>query len=312
VTTTNRWFRVPVVLGAILLLAAGLSSCTPPSYSSNASKCGSAAAPPAKYDHVVVVMEENRTWDGVGGVGFGDKYMPFLGDLGKNCTVFSDWTETNTEQNSLNQYIGLTSGVSNPATVDDCSPSDTCRSTDDNLFRQVRLSGGTARTYVDNTLDPCTPGDNKAKHIPAMYYYGTYTDGTGVHNDHDFCTQEVRPLGEFNPDRLATFTMIVPDQCNDGHDCLNYKVDEFAADYVGAILKSPTYAAGKTLVVVAYDEDSPVPNLLIAPTAKRGTQSLAGASHAALLKTWGEVLGLPGIHTPQVDAAPSLRDAAHI
>ena len=78
------------------------------------------------------------------------------------------------------------------------------------------------------------------------------------------------------------------------------------------ILDSASYAAGKTLVVVAYDEDRPVPNLLIAPTAVRGAQTLAGAGHAALLKTWGELLGLPSLNTAQVNAAPSLRTAAHI
>ena len=31
--------------------------------------------------------------------------------------MFANWTETNTTQNSLNQYIGLMSGVDNPATV---------------------------------------------------------------------------------------------------------------------------------------------------------------------------------------------------
>ena len=307
-TTT---LKVTVVVAVAGVLAA-LTACAPPSYPSNAAKCGATTAAPARYDHVVVLMEENRTWDTVGGVGFADTYMPFLGDLGTNCTVFRDWTETNTDQNSLNQYIGLTSGLSNPNTVNDCDPSLTCRSTDDNIFRQVRLAGGTARTYVDAATAPCSEGGNKWKHIPAAYYYGTYTDGTGTHNDHDFCTTEVRPLSEFDVNALPTFAMIVPDQCNDGHDCLNATVDEFAKKTLQPILDSASYAAGKTLVVVAYDEDRPVPNLLIAPTAVRGAQSLAGAGHAALLKTWGELLGLPPLSTPQVDAAPSLRTAAHI
>ncbi|MFZ4519699.1 MAG: alkaline phosphatase family protein [Microthrixaceae bacterium] len=309
-----RRVRRPVLMGvlAAAALVVALPGCTVPSYPSTAAACGAAAPAPARYDHVVVVMMENRTWDAVGGVGFGDRYMPYLKDLGANCTVFRDWTETNTEQNSLNQYVGLTSGVSNPSTVDDCDPSPTCRSTDDNLFRQVRRSGGTARTYVDNTQHACAAEDNRWKHIPAAYYQGTYTDATGVHNDHDVCGEEVRPLGEFDPDRLPTFSMIVPDQCNDGHDCLNYRVDEFAANYVGAVLRSRTYAEGRTAVMVLWDEDRPVPNLLIAPTARRGVQDLPGAGHAAMLRTWEEMLALPVLPTPALAAAPSLRTAANI
>src|SRR4051812_15104564 len=87
------------VVGALVLC--GLSSCVPPVYASNAAKCGSAAAPPPQYQHIVVVVEENRSWDTVGGIGFADPQMPFLKDLGTNCTVFADWIETNTAQNSL-------------------------------------------------------------------------------------------------------------------------------------------------------------------------------------------------------------------
>ena len=310
--SSSRFAAVIGTIATVVVLSAGLSACSVPTPVSNAAKCGSASAVPATYDHVVVIMEENRTWDTVGGVGFTDPFMPFLRDLGSSCTVFKDWVETNTNQNSLNQYIGLTSGVSNPATVNDCSPSATCRSTDDNLFRQIRRSGGTVRTYVDGANASCSEGSNKSKHIPALYYYGTYTDGGVTHSDHDFCDAEVRPLGELDPNNLPTFTMIVPDQCNDGHDCLNNAVDVFAQRQLQPILDSSAYAAGRTAVMVMYDEDRPVPNLLIAPTARPGIQSLPGAGHAAMLRTWEEMLGLPVLSTPALAAAPSLRSAANL
>jgi hypothetical protein len=276
------------------------------------SPCGSAASPPATYRHVVVVIMENRTWSGVGGVGFGDPAMPFLHALARSCTTFSDWTETDTHQNSLSQYIGMTSGVADPNTIADCSPSDRCRSTEDNLFRQVRLSGGSARTYVEGATRPCSASGNAAKHIPALYYFGTYTDASGTaRNDHDFCQQEVLPLADLDVSNLPTFAMIVPDLCNDGHDCGNDKVDAFARTWVSKVLASTSYAAGDTAVMVLYDEDHPVPNLIVAPTATPGANSAAGAGHAAMLRTWEEVLGVPVLGTDQVAAAPSLRSAAN-
>src|SRR5690242_12446065 len=86
--------------------------------------CSSTAAPPATYQHVVVFSFENRTWSNVG---LGFSTMPYLHSIASQCSYFSDWTETNTSQSSLTQYIGATSGVNNTSTVNDCSPSTTCR-----------------------------------------------------------------------------------------------------------------------------------------------------------------------------------------
>ncbi len=42
-----------------------------------------------------------------------------------------------------------------------------------------------------------------------------------------------------------------------------------------------------------YDEDHPVPNLWITPTAVRGPVAVTGAGAAATLKSWQSMLGLP-------------------
>lgn len=262
--------------------------------------CGRPGSPPATYEHVVVFVNENRTWDEVGGVGFGD--LPWLGQLAAGCSVYTDWRETNPGQNSLTQYIGLTSGVDNPATVNDCKPSNDCRSTDDNIFRQVRESGGTARTYVEGATKPCSAKGNAPKHIPALYYQGG--------DDPAHCADEVRPLGELDPDNLPTYAMVVPDLCHDGHDCDDDVVDTWLHEHLGAVLDGADYQAGTTAVFVLWDEDRPVPNLVIAPTASAGPLSLDGAGHAAALRTMEEMLGLPLL--ADANDAPSLRPSSNI
>jgi len=271
--------------------------------------CASTAAPPSRYQHIVVFSFENRTWSGVGGVGFGDPAMPYLHSIATSCSYFSDWTETNTSQNSLTQYIGETSGVNNPNTVNDCNPSTTCRSTDNNIFRQVRLAGGTARNYVEGATTGCSASGNAAKHIPDLYYYGTYTDSSGVtHNDHDFCSVEVRPYTEFDVNNLPTYAFITPTLCNDGHDCGNSTVDGWASTHVQAVLNSASYLAGNTAVFIWYDEDHPVPNTQIAPTAHAGDITQTGiGTHAALLKTIELMLGLPVMQQGQLTTAADLR-----
>jgi hypothetical protein len=266
-------------------------------------------APPATYGHVVVVVMENRTWSQVGGVGFGS--MPYLASLAQDCAYYREWTQTNPEQSSLTQYIGLTSGVNNPRTVDDCSPSAACSSTDDNIFRQVRQSGGAARSYVEGASKPCSAAGNAAKHIPALYYRGMYQDSSGTHDDADFCVDEVRPASELDPNNLPTFAFITPTLCNDGHDCPNSTVDGWARVHIAAILAGDDYRAGTTAVFVLWDESAPVPNLLIAPSTQPGPRHGAG-SHAAALETIEELLGLPVLAQGQLPAAPDLRPSAPI
>jgi phosphatidylinositol-3-phosphatase len=270
--------------------------------------CGSTASPPAHYQHVIIFSFENRTWSNVG-LGFSASTMPYLHSLASQCSYFSDWTETNTAQNSLTQYIGETSGVSNANTVNDCSPSSTsCRSTDDNIFRQVRRAGGTARSYVEGATTSCSASGNAAKHIPALYYYGTYTEGTSTRNDHEFCDTEVRPYGEFDVNNLPTYAFITPTLCNDGHDCGDSVVDAWARTNIQKVLDSAAYKAGTVAVFIWYDEDHPVPNLHIAPTSHKGDITQTGVgTHAALLKTIEDMLGLPFMSQGQLPGATDLR-----
>jgi hypothetical protein len=269
--------------------------------------CGSNAAPPAQYQHVVIFSFENRTWSNVG-LGFSPTTMPYLHSLASQCSFFSDWTETNTTQNSLTQYIGETSGVNNPSTVNDCNPSTSCQSTDNNIFRQVRLAGGTARSYVEGATAGCSAGGNAAKHIPALYYFGTYTDATGSHNDHDFCGTEVRPYTEFDVNNLPTYAFVTPTLCNDGHDCGDAVVDAWASTNIQKVLDSAAYKAGSVAVFAWYDEDHPVPNLQIAPTSHKGDLTQTGVgSHAALLKTIEDMLALPFMNQGQLPGATDLR-----
>jgi len=250
-------------------------------------------------------MLENRTWAKVGGPGFGPA-MPVLRDLAARCAYYDQWEETNASQSSLTQYIGLTSGVDNTHTVNDCAPSRTCASSDDNIFRAVRQHGGTARSFVEDTVTVCSSGSNAARHIPALYYRGSYTDLAGNHTDADFCATEVQPLSDLDVDALPTFAFVTPNLCHDGHDCANDVVDDWLRDMLTALVGGADYHAGTTAIFVLWDEDGPTPNLLIAPSAQPGPRPGVG-SHAAALKTMMLMLGLTPL--PAVAAAPDLRPA---
>lgn len=261
--------------------------------------CGSKAAPPPTYKHIVVIMLENKTWSQVGGLGFGA--MPHLHDYARQCTYYENWIETDPNEDSLTQYIGLTSGIDNPETVDNCPPSPTCQSTADNIFRQVREHGMTTRSYVEGATTGCDGATHRAN-VPAMYYYGG--------NDHSFCDTEVRPLTEMNPNNLPTYTMITPSRCDNGHDCGLDIVDAWTKVEIYRLVTGADYLSGDTAIFVLWDEDRPMPNLIIAPTAHVGLLRHPIASQKEALHTFEEMLGLP--YLPSVKDEISLRPSAHI
>ena len=70
----------------------------------NGSPCGKPGAAPRTYESVVVFSFENRSWDEVG-LGFGEP-MPYLHDLGTQCSWFAQWDEIDPHEKSLAQYVG--------------------------------------------------------------------------------------------------------------------------------------------------------------------------------------------------------------
>jgi hypothetical protein len=248
-----------------------------------AAPCGASRRPPSKYDSVVVFSFENRRWDDVG-LGFGPG-MPYLHDLGRQCSWFPQWAETDPQQNSLTQYVGQVTGAREAGTVDDCSPSSTCSTQANSIFRQVRASGRDAINFVEGATTPCSAAGNAAKHVPALYLWGA--------DDRAHCTEQVRPLTDFNPKALPAFAFVSPTLCNDGHDCPNATVDSWARDHVQPVLDSAAYKAGKVAVFIWYDEDTPVPNLWITPTAPAGPLQQTGAGAPATLRAWQSMLGVP-------------------
>jgi hypothetical protein len=262
--------------------------------------CGNSGRAPQRYQSVVVFSFENRTWDDVGGLGFGSE-MPYLHGLGQQCSYFTDLTEADTGQNSLSQYVGQVTGAPQPGTVDDCSPSTSCSTDADNLFRQARRSGLTAINYVEGATTDCSASGNAAKHVPALYLWGA--------DDRAHCSAQVRPFSEFDPQALPDFSFVTPTLCNDGHDCANDVVDGWAKQHMQPVLDSSAYRAGHVAVFVWYDEDHPVPNMWITPTAKRGAVTTPGVGYAGTLKAWESMLGLPCL--ANACTAPDMRTPAN-
>jgi hypothetical protein len=273
------------VSGPIVTVGPGPTS----SSSAPAGPCGHGGAPVGRYDHVVWIWMENHSVDDVLGP---SAPAPFEHDLAANCGSGTAYHAVGSP--SLPNYIAATSGTSS-GIDDDAAP--TAHQLDsDNLFRQVRDQGGTARSYEEAMAHNCQLQNGASyavKHNPQAYFVGA--------SDHLACERDDVPLGELTggsfvddlaSGRLPTFSFITPDLCHDTHDCGVDKGDRWLQDWVTLILDSPTYSDGKTAVLVVWDEPTPMPVLVISPTTPSGTTSAVAFDHYSLLRTTEELLGL--------------------
>jgi hypothetical protein len=209
---------------------------------------------------------------------------------------------------SLPNYIGATSG-STWGIGDDAGPGSHPLAVD-NLFRQVRATGRTERSYEEGMPAPCTlggAGRYAVKHNPAAYYVGA--------DDRAACRRDDIPLGStFGADvdggTLPAFAFVTPDLCNDTHDCGIATGDRWLSEWVPRLLAGPDYRAGRTAVFVVWDEPTPMAELVIAPSIRPGTLITARTDHYALLRTTEEMLGLPLLG--RAAAAVDLRALYHL
>jgi hypothetical protein len=283
-----------VLIGTFLVL--------PDRTNATASPCGRPGTPPATYDHVIWIVMENKTRQSV----IGAPDAPFETSSAAACATATEFRMSGSP--SLPNYLAMTTGGTQ-GVRDDNAPSHHAI-TADNLFRQVRAGGGTARSYVEGMPGACaltSSGQYAVKHNPAAYLQG----GT----DRAACRHDDVPAGTLTDGAfitalrtktLPTFSFVTPDVCNDTHDCPVATGDGWLRDWVGAITSSRLYAERRTAVFVVWDEETPMPFIAIAPTVDAGTVVTSPIDHYALLRTTEELLGIRA-HLGAAAKAPSMR-----
>jgi phospholipase C len=284
-------------------LTASTSSSPAATAAAGTSECSGTAAP-ARVEHVVWIWMENHETTSV----IGTKEAPFETALARRCGTVARYGSVGAP--SLPNYLGATSGSTHGVSDDDPPPAHAI--TTDNLFRQVRRAGGTARSYQEAMPAPCalaSSGRYAPKHNPAAYYVGA--------DDRTACQHDDLPLGDLAggalaadlaSGSLATFTFVTPDLCDDTHDCPVATGDAWLARVVTAITSSATYAQGRTALFVVWDEPTPMPFIAVAPWIRPGTAAPGRFDHYALLRATEDLLGLDG-HLGAAASAADLRAA---
>jgi hypothetical protein len=264
-------------------------------------------APPTHYDHVIWIVMENKAATSVRG-----SAAPATTSIAARCGRAADYHAVT--HPSLPNYIALTSGSTHGIT-DDSNPSKH-RIGGSSIFSVVAAAHRRWATYAESMPKPCvgtSSGRYAVRHNPATYYQSLGRT----------CAANDLPMGTPTSGGLATalrtgalpaFTLMIPNLCNDTHDCSVATGDRWLGRWLTTITSSPTYAAGRTAVFVTWDEDdntrvNKVLLVVVAPSVRPGTVIRGAYTHLNLLRTTEDMLGMPATLAPR---SASLRQAGHV
>lgn len=187
--------------------------------------------------HTVVVVLENHGYGQV----IGSSEAPFLNQLaGRGALFTQSYAITHpSEPNYLALFSGSTQGV----TSDDCPVTFTAP----NLAASLLAAGKSFAGYAEGLPAPgstvCSAGEYARKHVP----WADFRNVPASLNQ-PFASF---PASDFS--RLPTVSFVIPNLCNDMHDCSVATGDSWLRAHLGSYV---TWAmAHNSLLIVTFDED---------------------------------------------------------
>jgi hypothetical protein len=300
--TALRPFAVVVTTAALGLLAG----------------CGSApaTAPPAhpvaahstRPTKVLLVVEENHTQASA------VRGMPYLAAMARRYGHTT--ADRAVAHPSLPNYLALAGG-STFGVRDDAGPA-SHRVGGPSVFDRVIAAHRTAKTYAEAMPAPCFRSATSrygVKHNPWAYFADPGSRLNCRRFDVAAGTPARGPLrGDVNAGRLPDVGLLVPDTCDDAHDCPLATADGWLRRWLPVVMAGPDYRSGRIAIVVTFDEDDTTgPNTVLTTVISPYTSHIVSSTpytHYSLTRYLAELTGT----TPPGAAAtaPSLRAAFHL
>lgn len=243
--------------------------------------------------HVVVIWMENREATTVTSTS-----MPYLFGLSRSYGRADRYFAIRHPSlpNYLAFWAGSTEGVTNDGTYNFTGRS---------ISNQMAAAGLSWRTYAQDypTTTGCHTGTTYAGGVDGWGVAGTYVRRHDPAMSFTYVSRSaqcanIRPLAKFDPNVNLAF--VVPNLCNDMHDCSMAKGDAFLMAFVPRVLRAPDWA--HTLLVITFDEGTTGTNgggrvfTVVARAGLSGKVSTITHNHYALLRTVEQVFGLPCLH----------------
>jgi hypothetical protein len=278
---------VAVVAALSPAVAAGAAGgATPAAYGpALADPAATGVAPAAtavpRYDHIVLVMYENRAFSQISG----QSSVPYLNSLAAAGATFSkSFAITHPSQPN---YIALFSGSTQGVTNDGCPKSFTGA----NLGAQLTGAGltftGYSETMPSAGFTGCTSGRYARKHNAWVDFSSTPAAAN--------LTFAAFPT-DFT--RLPTVAFVSPDLCSDMHDCSVGTGDTWQKTHLDAYARWAT--THNSLLIVTFDEDNraamnQIFTIFVGAGVKPGTYA-EQINHYTVLRTIEASYGLAGIN----------------
>lgn len=241
-----------------------------------------------RFRHVMVVVFENKERSAI----VGNPAAPTFASLARTYASLTAYYAV--AHPSLPNYLALVSG-STQGITSDCS---SCVVDAPNLADELENAGLTWKTYAEGLPSPgftgAFAGRYAKKHNPFLYFKDIADSPTR--------RTRVVPYSQLQPDlaagRLPDFALVIPNLCDDMHDCSVATGDSWLKQNVVPLLQHPQLAG--SVVFVVFDEGSSdaggggrVAALVLGPLAKPGARSHSKTGHYGLLRTIEDAWGLP-------------------
>jgi acid phosphatase len=238
--------------------------------------------------HVFLVTEENHDYSEV----LDSLAMPYLDSLSQKYGLATQYY-ANTHP-SIGNYFML--GTGEIITNDDSYATIV---TVDNVVRQLRAAGKTWKSYAEDIPSVGYTGGDAGgyarKHNTFALLSDVASDSTQRRN--------LVPFTQFATDlangRLPDYSNIVPNLCNDAHDCSLATADTWLRTHIAPLLASATFQHDG-LLIITFDESGGdntngggrIAWLVVGPKAKRGYRSTTLYQHQSTLRLTLEALGI--------------------
>ena len=245
-------------------------------------------SPGGGFGHVFIVLEENTNYSSV----IGSSSMPYLNGLAQQYGLATQYY-ANTHP-SIGNYFWLSTGqvVTN-------NDSYSTIVNVDNIVRRLLAAGKTWKSYAEGLpsvgFTGATSGRYARKHNVFALLSDVVNDPVQVNN--------LVPFTQFATDlangTLPQFSNIVPDLCNDAHDCSLTVADTWLRNNIGPLIQSSVFQQDGLLIIV-FDESGGdntngggrVAWVVVSPKAKRGYQSTTLYQHQSTLRLLLKSLGV--------------------
>src|SRR6266853_328242 len=242
----------------------------------------------SQFGHVFVVTEENTDYSSV----IGSSSMPYLNGLAQQYGLATQYY-ANTHP-SIGNYFMLATGQiitndDNFSTVQNVP----------NIVRSLLAAGKTSKSYAEDIPNACYLGGDTGNYARKHNVFPLLSD---VANDPLQACNNV-PFTQFATDlangTLPHFSNIVPNLCNDAHDCGLSTADTWLKNNIDPLIKSATFQQDGLLIIVFDEAGSDNTNgggrivwVAVSPKSKLGYQSTTLYQHQSTLRLILKGLGI--------------------